>query len=176
MLSAITIRPIPLQKRDPSVNKRVIENPPSPEPGYYMYTTSEVRPSSAKPNLGFSGRPSRPTSAKPHESYGSRLQSPVKLTTARQVLRIHHRLLPISSSTNPTNNSGSHGLNEAMYVTSMTKPNLNWEPRPATSSHLNKRLPPLRGIIAAGTAATLDLNYQETIPTPKVELKYFVAS
>ena len=172
LLSAITIKPIPLQKRDMYAARRVIENPPSPEPAYHFHTvttttpsllSSEARPASAKPNLGFSGRPSRPTSAKPQELYGARLHTPVKFTPRQQPLRSHHRLLPLSSAINQNQNNNS--LNEAMYVTSMAKPNSHWESRPSTSSHLNKKLPPLRGIITSSASmnANTGLDQQEYV-------------
>lgn len=149
LLSAITIRPIPLQKRDQSAKSRVLfEQSQSPEPFVYE------RPTSAKPTLGFSGR--RPVSAKPHEVYGASIRGPAKFS-ARQTHRGHAmglRLVPLSSNIQAPN---SHTLNESMYVTSMAKPNSHWEPRPSTSYNLGKKLPPLRGIISSLEQSSVEL-------------------
>lgn len=132
LLRAITIRPIPLQKRDPSFKAKIHEQSQSPEPAFIF-----ERPTSAKPSLGFSGH--RPVSGKPQEIYGAR--GPAKFSARHRGHAIGLRLVPLSSNVQvPT----SHTLNESMYVTSMVKANCHWEPRPTTSYNIGKKLPPLR--------------------------------
>ena len=140
LLRAITIRPVPLQKRDPSFKAKITEHPHSPEPAFIF-----ERPTSAKPSLGFSGH--RPVSGKPQEIYGTN-RGVAKFSARHRGQTIGLRLVPLSSNMQlPISNT----LNDSMYVKSMVKPNSFWEGRPSTSYNVGKKLPPLR-------AATMEQN------------------
>ncbi|KAJ3276070.1 hypothetical protein HDV01_006240 [Terramyces sp. JEL0728] len=147
LLSAITIRPVPLQKRGSSSRVRSeIPGFQSANPGLAVLESRPTsarpiqRPTSARSNL------SRPTSARPQEPSPMRTQMNISKggnTWKRGSTGL--RLMPLLSST-------QNGINEMIHVTSLPlnqqKATANWIPQANQPQHLSKKLPPIKGIMS----------------------------
>ncbi|KAI8908171.1 hypothetical protein DFJ77DRAFT_474037 [Powellomyces hirtus] len=172
LLSAMTIRPVSLQKRESSARIRSTLDAngiPSNMPSMFeVYPSS--RPTSARPTSA------RPTSARPtsgrnmdmhghpaHQNHPSRMQTAASNKASSYNWKRSNpgmRLLPLPAVPGPGNMTAlSNGLNDMIYGTSIgigsmkTPISHAWEnSRPSTSipgsNSTTKRLPPIRGIVA----------------------------
>ncbi|KAJ3322615.1 hypothetical protein HDV06_002829 [Boothiomyces sp. JEL0866] len=159
LLSAITIRPIPLQKRGSS--SRVRSEIPGFQPLNGGLAILESRPTSAKPlQRPASARSnlSRPTSARPQEPTPLRTQLNIaKGGSTWKRSSTGFRLMPLVTS-------GQNGMNDMIHVTSLPinqqKASVtNWVPPTSQSQHLGKKLPPIKGIMSS----------LDTLDAPKVQ-------
>ncbi|KAJ3259185.1 High affinity cAMP-specific and IBMX-insensitive 3',5'-cyclic phosphodiesterase 9A [Boothiomyces macroporosus] len=149
LLSAITIRPVPLQKRGSS--SRVRSEISGIQPLNGGLTVLESRPTSAKPlQRPASARSnlSRPTSARPQDPTPLRAQ--LNMSKSGNTWKrgsTGFRLMPIVAA-------GQGGMNDMIHVTSLPlnqqkASTTNWTPVPTQSQHLGKKLPPIKGIMSS---------------------------
>ncbi|TPX61130.1 hypothetical protein SpCBS45565_g07334 [Spizellomyces sp. 'palustris'] len=161
LLSAITIRPVSLQKRESSARVRsthdIFVTPANSL--LILEASSTSRPASARPTSARTTVSARPTSARPtsgriadvfnhsqHQSHAVRLQSAAPKPGGHNWKRNNPgmRLLPLPAVPGPsTVNAIPTALNDTIYGTRESS-------RPSTSvtgnPHLSKRLPPIRSI------------------------------
>ncbi|KAI8902766.1 hypothetical protein BC833DRAFT_572446 [Globomyces pollinis-pini] len=159
LLSAITIRHIPLQKRESSAKFKT-----DTLGGLNMFQSENLIGATSRPTSGrvLPQRPasarstlSRPTSARPQEPNPLRNQQNISKTTNANSWKRNasgFRLVPIVANQTNNNTNQNQTINEMMYVTSLPQKSAGqtWDSRGGTNSqnqHLGKKLPPIRGIM-----------------------------
>ncbi|KAI9095911.1 hypothetical protein DFS34DRAFT_686717, partial [Phlyctochytrium arcticum] len=163
LLSAMTIRPVSLQRRETSARLRSTQEQSLvglsnflPEPGF----TS--RPMSARTSVARTNTMMRPTSARPTSgrvmdvsNHGNPQNQLLRYQAATQKSGMsawkrgysNMRLLPLPAVAQPSQTNGGTSMNDMVYGTRLQAPSA-WEfVRPSTSSNVaTKRLPPIRNL------------------------------